>query len=469
MLAFVRTGGESRPWGLACGHPLGEPEIWTVPEGRDRDLVAGIAAPFAERLLNHLRSPAIARPAPHDEAGLAPIRQVWLPNGSHLDMLHHVAFAYTFTRWGGEAGPMLNALGRACAWLFRESQMPGQQQVVVATQALRQAFTFPTENVRQEHLAYLLAWLATEGDGESRYGAAEAAERLSISTTLDPALERDPLEPLVEAWRNGGRRSTSGEAHKIAAVLEQELGRRLDLVGKAWTVLREDTRRENVVVDELVTKSLKRQWRDWGVTEAKITAGERPFVPSVETDRSPAGAAMGFLRRSAAAEFLKASLLHDDGELLAEAIARGDAFVGEIVGVVDEGEGRATNPVWTVRDESGGALRLREESQVCVVGLRKREARIRRIHAGSQGERLIDVALTNLKTAIRDANGVNGVPPKDPRWIGERLTFASASSGGIEEAKIKKLWARDMPGGWLTKSEAPPDRSGDDGGDLDAA
>jgi hypothetical protein len=340
---------------------------------------------------------------------------------------------------------------------------------VVATQALRQAFTFPTENVRQEHLAYLLAWLATEGDGESRSKAAEAAERHSISTTLDPVLERDPLESLVEAWRNGGRRSTTGEAREIAAVLEKELERRLDLVGRAWTVLREDPRRENLVVDELVAKSLKRQWYDWGVTEAKFSDGERPFVPAVETDRSPAGAAMGFLRRSAAAEFLKASLLHDDRELLAEAIARGDAFVGQIVGVVDEGEGRATKPVWTVRDESGGALRLREESQVCVVGLRKREGRIRRIYAGGQGERLIDVTLTNLKTAIRGEDGVNGIPPKDSRWIGERLTFASASSGGIEEAKIKKLWAKDMPGAWLTMSEAPPDRSGEDGGDLDAA
>jgi hypothetical protein len=218
----------------------------------------------------------------------------------------------------------------------------------------------------------------------------------------------------------------------------------------------------------LVARSLKEQWRDWASSEAKIAAGERPFIPSVETDRSPAGAAMAFLRQSAAADFLNSSLLHDDRELLVEAIARGDAFTGTIMAVADEGQGKATIPVWTLRDDSGGPLRLREEGKVCVVGLRRREGRIRSIRIDPRGERLIEVALTNLKKAVKGAEGLNGIPPNDRRWIGERLTFASASFGGIEEARIKKLWARDVPGAWLTRSEAPRS-TGDDRGAHDAA
>jgi hypothetical protein len=104
---------------------------------------------------------------------------------------------------------------------------------------------------------------------------------------------------------------------------------------------------------------------------------------------------------------------------------------------------------------------------VCVVGLKRREGRIRNIGIGPEGERVVEVVLTNLKTAVKGADGMNGVAPKDAKWIGQQLTFTSASSTGIEEAKIRKLWARDVPGAWLTRSEAP--RGSDDGGASDAA
>jgi hypothetical protein len=138
VLAFVRTGGESRPWGIAFGHPGEEPMILTVPEGRDRDLVAAMAVRFAPVLLAHLESPAATRVPPSRWEDLAPIRQIWLPNSSHLDMLQHIAYAYTFTRSGGEDGPLLQALGRTCSWLFREAHRAGSQHVIVSTAALRQ-------------------------------------------------------------------------------------------------------------------------------------------------------------------------------------------------------------------------------------------------------------------------------------------------------------------------------------------
>ena len=99
ILAFVRMGGESRPWGIAYGHPSASPTILTVPEGRNRDLVADMCASFAPTLLGHLKTPGFVDQPATGWEDLPPLRQVWLPNGSHIDMLHHLAFAYTFTRW----------------------------------------------------------------------------------------------------------------------------------------------------------------------------------------------------------------------------------------------------------------------------------------------------------------------------------------------------------------------------------
>src|SRR5438128_1104164 len=96
VLCFVRMGGESRPWGLAFGSPGAQPTIASVPEGRDRTLVSEMILAVAPDVLSFMRQPGRAHPLPTDWPDLAPIRQIWLPNSSHLDMLHHLAYAYTF-------------------------------------------------------------------------------------------------------------------------------------------------------------------------------------------------------------------------------------------------------------------------------------------------------------------------------------------------------------------------------------
>ena len=47
IVAFVRMGGESAPWGIAHGLPGKKPSTLIVPEGRNRTLVADMAAEFA--------------------------------------------------------------------------------------------------------------------------------------------------------------------------------------------------------------------------------------------------------------------------------------------------------------------------------------------------------------------------------------------------------------------------------------
>jgi hypothetical protein len=470
VVAFVRIGGESRPWGIAFGHPADRPRIVTVPEGRDRDLVSEMAARFAPTLLSHLRSPALVDPPPREWRELAPLRQLWLPNASHLDMLHHLAYAYTFTRAGGDLQAALNALGRTAGWLFRDSQRAGSQHVVVAARALKEAFAFPSEDARQGHLGYLLAWLHDISDPDLRREAVAAAERLSIATTLDPTVEREVLQPLVEAWRSAREDAAARTklATRIDDALRPELERRFDLTVEAWRHLREDPRRENAFVDTLVASALEQQWFDWARVEAAFARGEQPFVASVETDRDPRAAATAFQTAAGAAEIVEASLLHDDRELLAEAIAKGDAFVGEIEGVADEGIGRATLPVWSVIERSGGPLRVREGSSVCVVGLPKRTAQVRSIRSDGAGARTFELVLTNLKKAVRGGIGQLAVAPNDAAWIGQRVAFAGAANS-LSFAKNRKLWARDVPGSWLTLSRPGPERAWSPDDEMDEA
>src|SRR5207245_11282338 len=143
---------------------------------RNRTVGADMAAEFAPALLPHFRHRDYDRTSPTGPQQIGPLRQLWLPNGTHRDMLHFIAYAYTFTRVGErDRAKTLNKLGRATGWLFREAMRPGQQTVMVASEALQTAYTFPAEDVRQAHLGLLLAWVATKGGRDASLGGAQKA------------------------------------------------------------------------------------------------------------------------------------------------------------------------------------------------------------------------------------------------------------------------------------------------------
>jgi hypothetical protein len=450
IVAFVRMGGESRPWGIAFGHPGEEPTLLSVPEGRNRDLVADMCAEFAPTLLRHFEAPRYVVSPPASLDALTTLRQLWLPNSSHLDMLHHLAYAYTFTRWGAGKRGRLNAFGRLCGWLHREASRPGQQHVMVATEQLRDAFTFPTQSLRQGHLGFLLAWLQAHGDRESRMAAAMTAEKRSMSSTLDPAYERDRTEKLLDAWTQARRESDSarleGTGAEIADVLKPELMHRYHLTEQAVATLRRDPRPENAGVSVLKQEALKEQWYQYMRGELAVAEGAEidgpVFVASPETDRSPAAAGSRYQVYLASAELEDSLLLHDDRELQAEAIAAGDAFRGTIVLVIDEAQGRGTTPVWRIEDPIGGPLRLRPNSRICIAGLPKRIGVIRSIEDDPTGHRQYVVEIIEWKTKPDQA--------ADPVHVGRTLTFVKASADGISRVKSRRIWKTDGPGAWLT-------------------
>lgn len=463
IVAFVRMGGESRPWGIAYGKPGKNPKILSVVEGRNRDLVAEMTTRFAPALLKHLRTPAhCGANEPEEWEDLQPLRQVWLPNPTHLNMLHHLAYAYTFTKWGAEIRDRLNALGRACGWLFREAQRPGNQVAMVASDALRSAYTFPSEEVRQGHLGFLLAWLEAKGNRDTRLAAALEAEQQAVAASLAPELERSTLESAVEAWgianREDEEASKKRAARKVAATLKPELERRWQLTAVALATLRDDPRRVNEGVERLVIETAKEQWHQHTRLEHKLHSDEDgpAFFPSVETDRHPAAAASRFFVHNSSADLVEGLLVHDDRELLAEAIAEGDAIKGEIVEVWDEapvrgGRGRAsTRPVWVIRDEVDRQLRLRTGSEVSVVGVPNRKALIRELRETNDGALEIELEIRNLKTRKAGLPSPHNLVPNSEELVGKEIALVTVTRDGISRTKSFKIWRADGPGAWLT-------------------
>src|ERR1041385_6587909 len=77
ILAFVRMGGESAPWGIVWGRPGGDPQVRIVPEARNRDAVAEMVSKFAPSLLKHYWSPLTHNWIGKERNKNLPLRQLW--------------------------------------------------------------------------------------------------------------------------------------------------------------------------------------------------------------------------------------------------------------------------------------------------------------------------------------------------------------------------------------------------------
>ncbi len=456
IVAFVRMGGESAPWGIVCGHPGTTPQVLTVPEARNRDAVAGMVAEFAETLLDHYMSPFT-----HDWEGVTerdselPLRQLWMPNGSHVAMLHFLAYSYTFTKYGDRKRyDVLNALGRLAGWLFREHDRPGQMAVMAATDALRATYVFPAEDVRQAHLGYLLAWLETGGKREKRLAAAQAAEGHSISITLDPAIERDELEPLVAQWNDKTLSSRAQKAARttIDKILNRELRARFDLVERSIDHLRSRGPRQNAGVARLVDATLEEHWYQYLRMELRLNDSQDgvAFTPSPETDRSPAAAASRYLVQQASEEYHLSVLIHDDAELQKAALLSGDGIRGRCVDVRNVGTGRSMQALWTIDVPELAPLRVREGSKLCRVGAPKRELQVQSVKRKDARTVRVELLVVGAKRAYREKDGRSHPVADSADYEGEEMTLVPVSMDQISRLKNKKIWGSGVPGAWIT-------------------
>jgi hypothetical protein len=463
IVAFVRMAGEARPWGVAVGHPSEEPTILTAAEPRDAGELSRLAIELGKHLLPHVPHPEHASEAEKaDVTAIAKRRQLWMPGPTHVEMLHLLDYRFSRSSTREEAGARdLGKLGRACGWLFRESTRPSQVRVFDATARLREAFAIPAEDVRQQHLGFLLAWLETEGTRDARVEAARVAEAQSVGVTMHPAYEEEHLVDLVARW-NASREDAPQQAviaARIHEALAPELRRRFQLTERAIAVLERGDRPANPELGPVLDLAAEELvWQYWSREQKAAEPVTDPDAPRFlgdhpETDFLPTHAAARFFAHAHAAEVALAALLHGDRHLVEQAVDGGDAIEGTIVKVVNEGPKRAVIPVWTVLASAEQSLRLREESSVCVVGLRGRTGKIRAIITEG-GQRTIEVEIDGWKKARPDA------PAADAKELeGTRVVLANAGVVGISKRKSMSVWNASGPGAWLTHAAPPPEPS----------
>lgn len=467
IVAFVRMAGESRPWGIAWGTAGSEPRIESVPDARVRDEVAVQCADFAEDLLEHLRVHNWTFDPVPEKPELGDLRQVWLPNGQHIAMLHQLSYTYSQTKFGGDNQDILRALGRVSGWMFRDTARVGNQHVVSASQILGDSYVFPAQDARTAHLGFQLAWLTTTGDREARLAAAAEAEGFTISPTMDPTIDRDRLSDLVAEWQEGRRegRDVSEPANAITGILHEELHRRWSLTQQAYELMANNDRPVNDGVGQLVAEAHSEFWYQHQRVELRLNDPSQgpAFVAHPETDFHGSAAASRYLHHAAADEAHIGYLIHDDPALFREALEDGRAFDCTVVRVWDVGVGRATIPRWLVRLDPSLPHRLRENARVAPYGSRGHEATIVEIEA-TESDLFVTLEWTGRKT--KPLLGPLMAKPVDDAWTGVDVAFVQSDAASLTKRRSQRVWsAAKGPGAWLThgKPSAPIEISGDDG------
>lgn len=351
LVAFVRMGGESSPWGIAWKRGKRAVQVRVVPEPRNRSEVASMAAEFGDEVAAHFDPEAFS------------FRQMWIPGPTHAEMLHFLSLRYTRAK---KADPSvvkrLNRLGRRCGQLFDATQNPNSALCIDATAALRELMVFPCEPIRESHLGFVLA-LLDNGTRDERMARAKAAEALPVSTSLEPALERS-LVPRVEGWGEAGSESAKKPlAAAIQAILDPELRRRIDLLAMAIERY-ERAAPANPGVEAIIAASEAAL-----VLFADGDADTSEFVRSPETDHSPITSARSYANRDADTVAALAALVPFDRASQEELIAAGSAFEADVVSVEEVTIGTRTQRKQLVVAIDGTLpLRLRVQDSVSVAG-----------------------------------------------------------------------------------------------------
>ena len=426
MLAFLRMGGESRPWGVAIGTLADGPQFFTVPEARNRELVGDMMVEVGHVLLSHFDHPDYNEVGPTEYR--ESIRQVWLPGGTHIDMLQNIAAAYARSRWQRADIDSLRAVGNLCNALFIERQRPGQQTVVSATDALRTCYVFPTAQVRQGHLGHLLGWLTPANSRDERLHLAHAAERDSVATVLNPDRERDVLQPLVDKWGVAQKAHDEHEMEVVAQAIHDalvsDLQARWQATATAIEVLGEDGRKPNAGLHDLVQDSNKTLFKSWGDRALREAAGEQPYWPNVFSDNNTRVAGREFQKRNASAQKARYLLVHGDRELQREELAAGHGVIGTVTAV------DVKHKRWTVTWTYPDLPTLKEADNLAIAGVPSLVLAVASVDLDSK-----TLELKPKWSREKNVSGQRYFAADDGRWKGRHLVLLDDAAHGLTERK----------------------------------
>lgn len=320
VVALVRVGGEGRPSAIAFGRASTTPSIVSTPDSRKPEAVAEMVEKFGKVLLNEF-------PA---EDSLDSLPQILLPDRSHLELIHQMAYAYAFSKYPLADMRNLNTIGRLMNSLFLQWQNPLQNTVLLASDVLKSLYIFPASLARHGHLAFLLEWLVDHGSRAARREAATRAEQLAVSTSLDGAFENQRVVDLLKRFAES-HHTDRATGMALQRVLEGEAISRWNLTRAAFQTIQSDPRPVNFGLRTLRSFS-RRSWnRLWVLPRQKELNGQRVFWRGTETDVTATGAAEEMMLIELASQVKQEALAHGDKEIAMSLVKRGKALHGTVI------------------------------------------------------------------------------------------------------------------------------------------
>lgn len=460
LIAFVRMAGESRPWAIAYGLLEDkEPKVLSVPDGRNRIAVSEMCEILAEDLLEYFRVAGYTfDPITKENLNSEEFPQIWVPSARHVEMFHHLQYAYWRVRKGDDRTRPLTAFARLSGWLFRESTRLGQQAIVDASKLFRDSFVFPADSSSLGHLGTCIEWFDEHEDLKSARFAVREATLLRDSPTLDPELDSKIFSPLLDKRTKLQEEEKTVETidRQIAAALAPEVIRRWNLVASSYAIFKADSRDVNPGVSELVGDTYQSFYNNFQRIEENLQ--DPDFGPAYtqhpETDFHGSAAAANYFAMTAADTAYLAKLVHFDEELQAEALASGRAFYGEVKKVEDIGVGRTTTPIWTLRIQIQERLRIREGERYSPLMASGHGIQVRTVEMLNGSELQVTVEWTERKT--KSLEFPLDLRPNDLSWVGSRVLFVPKDGSDFDKSKSRAVWsAASGPGAWLTHGAAP--------------
>jgi hypothetical protein len=357
--------GMNLPWGLAIGRAQDvKPQILCAVDPRQPEQLDRLVADLADILLDYFGVSRYSK-SPHGLQEITPeqMPQLWLPDVSNLEMIHNLSFKY-YKSITGESKTKLDVFGRLTSFLFEHSTIVGHQLVVNATELMNNLYVAPTSDYFTSRLPSMISWInANTNLNDIRRDTIEAA-RVETSVTLNPNEEQN--FPGAASLKDG-RPIPSASSEGVKQMLSKELASRWKYLKQAWEISLQDSRPENSQIPTLVKDSLGSYTEEFVsnelLDEDEISDNSRP----PETDNKSVTSSLFYLKAVEAEDKFISHMVHDDPELLSDLFFTGLAFIGKVVGVQPEPDGKVT---WRVLlgPKFGRLLKRRVGETYCVIG-----------------------------------------------------------------------------------------------------
>jgi hypothetical protein len=211
----------------------------------------------------------------------------------------------------------------------------------------------------------------------------------------------------------------------------KELVRRWQLTCNSIQQLRNDRRRQNPGLHELVKSGKSKFYKLWGEPALREYDGEQPYWPNVYTDRHPRTSARRFISRNAESEEERFHLVHGDRELQREELAAGHGVIATVVKV------DRSQPSWWLKYSYPELPTLSAGEYLVLAGLPSMKLIVDEVDYENKS-----FTATPQWTNTRPRLGPSALASKDRAWERRQLVILKDSAHGLTSRLASRIGAR---------------------------